>query len=85
MLGDDYISQHVLQSYRDYLEQTSYKAYMSNMAKGIASALTGQEISMSWSDFLDELDNSSAPEEQTENEQEIKSRLLAKLNGREGA
>ena len=84
MLGDDYISQHISQSYRDYLEQTSYKTYMSNMAKGIASALTGQEIPINWSDFLDKLDDSCAPEEQTETEQEIKSRLLAKLNGREG-
>lgn len=85
VLGDEYISQHVLQSYRDYLEQTSYKVYMSNMAKGIASALTGHDIENSWKDILDELDGSVTPEEQTETEQEIKSRLLAKLNGREGA
>ena len=85
MLGDEYISQHILQSYRDYLEQTSYKVYMSNMAKGIASALTGSEIETSWKDILDELDGSVVPEKQTETEQEVKSRLLAKLNGREGA
>ena len=85
VLGDDYISQHVLQAYRDYLEQTSYKVYMSNMARGIASALTGQEIGTSWKDILDELNGSVAPEKQTESEHEIKSRLLAKLNGREGA
>lgn len=85
MLGDDYISQHITQSYRDYVEQTSYKSYMSTMAKEIASALTGQEIAVSWSDILDELDGTTAPEQQTESEQEIKSRLLAKLNGREGA
>ena len=85
MLGDEYISQHILQAYRDYLEQTSYKVYMSNMAKGIASALTGSEIETSWKDILDELDGSVVPEKQTETEQEIKSRLLAKLNGREGA
>ena len=85
MLGDDYISQHVLQSYRDYLEQTSYKIYMSNIAKGIASALTGAEIETSWKDILDDLDGSVTPENQTETEEEIKSRLLAKLNGREGA
>lgn len=84
MLGDEYISQHVLQSYRDYLEQKSYKVYMSNMAKGIASALTGHEIETSWKDILDELDGSVVPEKKTETEQEIKSRLLAKLNGREG-
>ena len=28
VLGDEYISQHVLQGYREYLEQTSYKVYM---------------------------------------------------------
>ena len=85
MLGDEYISQHILQSYRDHLEQTSYKMYMSNMAKGIASALTGAEIETSWSDIIRELDSSVTTEKQTETEYEIKSRLLAKLNGREGA
>ena len=84
MLGDDYISQHILQGYRDYMEQTSYKAYMSNMVKGIASTL-GYETETRWIDIIDELDNSTAPEKKTETEQEVKSRLLAKLNGREGA
>ena len=83
MLGDDYISQHVLQSYRDYLEATSYKVYMSDIAKGIAQTLTGSEIDTRWRDILDELDGYTVPEE-TETEEEIKSRLLAKLNGREG-
>ncbi len=83
MLGDDYISQHVMQAYRDYLEQTSYKVYMSNMAKGIATALTGHEIETSWSDILHDLDGSVTPENQTETEQEIKTRILAKLNGKE--
>ena len=84
MLGDDYISQHIQQAYREYIEQTSYKAYMSNMVKNIASMISGQEIAMKWTDILDELDGNTAPAEQTETEQEIKSRLLAKLNGREG-
>ena len=84
MLGDDYISQHIQQSYREYIEQTSYKAYMSNMAKVVASALTGNEFATNWSDILNELDGTTTPEEQTETEQEVKSRLLAKLNGREG-
>ena len=84
MLGDDYISQHVLQGYRDYLEQTSYKVYMSNIVKNIASMISGNEIEKNWSDILDDLDGSTAPENQTETEQEVKSRLLAKLNGREG-
>ena len=85
MLGDDYISQHVSQSYRDYIEQTSYKAYMSNMVKNIASVLYGQKIETSWSDILVEMDGNTVPEKQVETEQEIKSRLLSKLNGREGA
>ena len=58
---------------------------MSNMAKGIASALTGAEIETSWKDILDDLEGSVTPEKQTETEEEVKSRLLAKLNGREGA
>lgn len=58
---------------------------MSNMAKGIASSLTGHEVETSWSDILHDLDSSVTPEKQTETEVEIKSRLLAKLNGREGA
>ena len=85
MLGDEYISQHIQQGYRDYLEQTSYKAYMSNMVRNIASMLRGNEIETKWSDILDELDGATAPAKQTETEQEIKSRLLAKLNGKEGA
>ena len=84
MLGDEYIAQHILQAYRDYLEQTSYKVYMSNISKGIAQMLTGAEIETSWSDILSDLDSSVTPEKQTESEEEIKSRLLAKLNGREG-
>ena len=84
MLGDDYISQHIQQGYREYIEQTSYKVYMSNMVKDIASIISGNEIQKKWSDILDVLDGSTTPETQTETEQEIKSRLLAKLNGREG-
>lgn len=84
MLGDDYISQHIHQEYRDYIEQTSYKAYMSNAVANIVSMISGQEIAMRWTDILDELDGNVTPETQTETEQEIKSRLLAKLNGREG-
>lgn len=84
MLGDDYISQHVSQGYRDYLEQTSYKVYMSDMVKHITTAFTGSEIERRWCDILDELDGYTTPEKQTETEQEVKSRLLAKLNGREG-
>ena len=66
------------------MEQTSYKAYMSNVVRGIASTL-GYETETRWTDIIDELDNSTAPEKKTETEQEVKSRLLAKLNGREGA
>jgi hypothetical protein len=55
------------------------------MVKNIASMLCGQKIETSWSDILDELDGNAIPEKQTETEQEIKSRLLSKLNGREGA
>lgn len=84
MLGDDYISQHVQQGYREYIEQTSYKVYMSNITAEIASMLSGSHVERRWSDILNELDGSMTPEKQTETEQEIKSRLLAKLNGREG-
>ena len=85
-LGDEYISQHVLQSYHDYLEQTSYKVYMSDMAKNLVSVLTGTEPETSWRDVLKDLDQGlSYEEEQTETEQEIKTRMLAKLNGKEGA
>jgi hypothetical protein len=84
-LGDDYISQHVMQSYRDYLQDTSYKVYMSNMAKGIASALTGSDVETSWSDILRDLDGAVAPEKETETEEEVKSRILARLNRKEDA
>ena len=85
MLGDDYIAQHIQQCYREYVEQTSYKMYMSNMVKEITSFVTGRTIETKWSDILNDLDGTATPEKQTETEQEIKSRLLAKLNGREGA
>lgn len=84
MLGDEYISQHIQQGYREYVEQTSYKMYMSDMVKEIASCVSGLTYEKKWSDILKELDGTTAPETQTETEQEIKSRLLAKLNGREG-
>lgn len=85
-LGDDYISQHILQGYHDYLEQTSYKVYMSNMAKNIVSMLSGAEQETSWRDILTDLDQGLSYEQpQTENEEEIKSRMLAKLNRKEGA
>ena len=82
--GDEYISQHVLQAYREYLEQTSYKVYMSNMAKETLSLLSGTPLETSWSDILQDLDDSvSYVKPQTESESEIKSRILKKLNGRE--
>ena len=84
MLGDGYIAQHIRQAYREYIEQTSYKAYMSNAVANIVSLVSGQEIVRRWTDILDELDGNTTPETQTETEQEVKSRLLAKLNGREG-
>lgn len=58
---------------------------MSNLMRDITSMLSGQEIAKKWVDILEELDGSETPVKQTENEQEIKSRLLAKLNRREGA
>ena len=85
MLGDEYISQHIQQAYREYIEQTSYKQYMSNITADIASVLYGSRVETRWSDILNELDGTVTPEKQTETEQEVKSRLLAKLNGREGA
>lgn len=86
VLGDEYISQHILQSYHDYLEQTSYKVYMSEMAKNLFSAITGTEQETSWREVLQDLDRGLSYEKpQTETEEEIKSRMLAKLKGKEGA
>jgi hypothetical protein len=85
VLGDEYISQHVSQGYREYVEQTSYKVYMSNKAKDIVSILSGEQQETSWSDILLDLDASVSYEQpQAESESEIKSRILNKLNGREG-
>ena len=86
VLGDEYISQHILQSYHDYLEQTSYKVYMSEMAKNLYCALTGAEQETSWRDVLQDLNQGLSYEKpQTETEEEIKSRMLTKLKGKEGA
>ena len=85
VLGDEYISQHIIQGYREYLEQTSYKVYMSNTTKEIASMLSGTQLETSWSDILHDLDDSvSYKKPQTESESEIKNRILKKLNGKEG-
>ena len=84
VLGDDYIAQHISQAYRAELEQRSYKVYMSNMAANLVSVMSGQEIAVRWSDILTDLDGAVKPEEQTETEAEIKTRLLAKLNGKGG-
>ena len=83
VLGDEYISQHILQSYHDYLEQTSYKVYMSDMAKNIVTLISGTEQETRWRDVLNDL-NPSYEQPQTETEQEVKSRMLAKLKGKEG-
>ena len=84
VLGDDYIAQHVLQAYREYLEQTSYKVYMSSVGKEMLSMLTGTQLETSWSDILHDLDDGVSYEKpQTESESEIKNRILKKLNGRE--
>lgn len=86
MLGDEYISQHVTQSYYEFSVQTSYKVYMSDMAKNIFSIISGAEQGESWRDVLDYLDQGLSYEKpQTESEEDIKSRMLAKLNGKEGA
>ena len=85
MLGDEYISQHIQQGYREYIELTSYKMYTSNIVAEILSMLRGSQVERRWSDILNDLDGSTIPEKQTETEQEVKSRLLAKLNRREGA
>lgn len=85
VLGDEYISQHITQGYREYLEQTSYKVYMSSIGKEMLSILTGTPLETSWSDILHDLDESVAYEQpQTESESEIKNRILKKLNGKEG-
>ena len=85
VLGDEYISQHVLQAYREHLEQTSYKVYMSNRAKEMVSMISGTPLEASWSDILNDLDASvSYSKPQTESESEIRNRILKKLNGREG-
>lgn len=56
--------------------------YMSNMVKNVVTLISGQEIETKWSDILDELNGTVTPEKQTETEQEIKTRLLSKLNER---
>ena len=83
MLGDEYISQHIFQSYHDYSEEVSYKVYMSDMARNLVTMLSGTEQGKRWRDVLNDLDP-SYEEPPTETEQEVKSRLLAKLKGKEG-
>ena len=83
MLGDEYIAQHVLQGYHDYLEQTSYKVYMSDKASSLVSMFGGEESPTRWVEILDQLNEGLTYEKpQTETEGEIKNRILAKLNGK---
>ena len=59
---------------------------MSDMAKNLVSMLSGAEQEVSWRDVLHDLDQGLSYEKpQTETEEEIKSRMLAKLKGKEGA
>lgn len=81
MLGDGFIAQHISQAYREHMEQVGYKAYMSDMARNLVSMLSGNEIPVRWVDTLAEF--APAPKK-TETEQQIKSRIMAKLNGKEG-
>ena len=83
VLGDEYISQHITQGYHDYLEEVSYKVYMSDMARNVVTMISGTEQEMRWRDVLNDL-NPSYEQPQTETEQEVKSRMLAKLKGKEG-
>ena len=83
VLGDEYISQHIFQSYRDYLAETSYKVYVTNILRGLASMVSGKEVESSYYDILQDLDNSVKPAKRAESEQEIKTRILTKLNGKE--
>jgi hypothetical protein len=57
--------------------------YMSNMVTELLT-MNGYQVEQRWSDMYRELDDATTPETQTETEHEIKTRLLAKLNGREG-
>jgi hypothetical protein len=83
VLGDEYISQHILQGYHDYLEQTSYKVYMTDKASDLVAMLTGEESPTRWVEILDQLNEGLAYEKQkTETESEIKNRIFAKLNGK---
>jgi hypothetical protein len=83
-LGDEYIAQHIEQAYRDYLEETSYRIYMSNVSSSIMSMISGSEPETRWSDLLNDLDEAvSYSPAQTETEPEIRNRILTKLKGKE--
>lgn len=84
VLGDDYISQHVVQSYREYVEKTSYRIYMSSMFGELAGMIAGSPVERKWSDILADLDDTNDDRDQ-ESEQQIRTRILSKLNGRGGA
>ena len=82
-LGDEYISQHIQQGYYDYLKQTGYQIYMSNKVSEIVAALCQTEPHNGFKDILDELnDGLSYEQPQTKTEEEVKSKMLAKLHGK---
>lgn len=83
MLGDDYISQHVRQAYREYVECLSYRSYMADAARNVEALLYGSDARPRWYDIIEAVDAPEQPEPPREEPEQVKNRLLAKINGKE--
>lgn len=83
MLGDDYISQHVWQAYREYVELTSCRTYLTDTLRSVEALLYGSDARPRWYDIIEEMNGQTACEAPREGSaEEIKSQLMAKLNGK---
>lgn len=84
MLGDSYIAQHVRQAYREYAELTSYRSYVADVARNVEALLYGSDARPRWYSVIEEMGGTVEAELPREDPEQVKNRLLTKLNGKEG-
>lgn len=83
MLGDDYINQQIWQAYRDYVEMTSCRTYLTDTARSVEALLYRSDARPRWYDIIEAMDGTEQPEPpQEESAEEIMDRMMARINGK---
>lgn len=77
VLGDDYIAQHVVQCIAQESRERLYRRYITDALYCISRG--SEAMTVKWSD----LDTGWSKPEPEETPEEVKARLLAKINGEE--